>query len=58
MAAQWKRCANECVGWKATKGNRATRLGSEHKRIKGLERENSELKLANEILCKTAAFFA
>jgi transposase-like protein len=32
--------------------------GSEHDRIKELERENRELKRANEILRKAAAFFA
>ncbi len=32
--------------------------GSEHERLKELERENRELKRANEILRKAAAFFA
>jgi hypothetical protein len=32
--------------------------GSEHDRLKALERENRELKRANEILRKAAAFFA
>src|SRR5512144_477480 len=32
--------------------------GSEHERLKELERENRELKRVNEILRQTAAFFA
>jgi transposase len=32
--------------------------GSEHERLKDLERENRELRRANEILRKAAAFFA
>ena len=38
-------------------GKRSVNL-SEHERLKQLERENTELKRANEILRKAAAFFA
>jgi transposase len=39
-------------------GKRAGLTSSEQERLKQLERENSELKRANEILRKAAAFFA
>ena len=39
-------------------GQRGGPTGSEHERLKELERENRELKRANEILRKAAAFFA
>ena len=39
-------------------GQRGGPTGSEHERLKALERENRELKRANEILRKAAAFFA
>jgi transposase-like protein len=40
------------------RGKRAGLTSSEQERLKRLERENSELKRANEILRKAAAFFA
>ncbi|TAJ92693.1 MAG: hypothetical protein EPO31_10730 [Gammaproteobacteria bacterium] len=39
-------------------GRRAGLSSSERERLKQLERENRELKRANEILCKASAFFA
>ena len=39
-------------------GKRSGRTSSENERLKVLERENRELKRANEILRKAAAFFA
>ena len=39
-------------------GQRGGPAGSEHERLKELERENRELKRANKILRKAAAFFA
>lgn len=39
-------------------GKRAGLSGSERERLKALERENRELKRANEILRKASAFFA
>jgi transposase len=39
-------------------GRRAGLTGSERERLKELERENRELKRANEILRKASAFFA
>lgn len=39
-------------------GNRAGLTSSERDRLKQLERENRELKRANEILRKASAFFA
>ena len=39
-------------------GKRAGLTSSERERLKELERENRELKRANEILRKAAAFFA
>ena len=39
-------------------GQRAGLSTSERERVKGLERENRELKRANEILCKASAYFA
>ena len=39
-------------------GQRGGPTGSKHERLKELERENRELKRANEILRKAAAFFA
>src|SRR5512143_3913558 len=39
-------------------GQRGGPPGSAHERLKELERENRELKRANEILRKAAAFFA
>ena len=39
-------------------GKRARLSTSEHERVKDLERENRELKRANEILRKASAYFA
>ena len=39
-------------------GKRARLTTDERQRLKELERENRELKRANEILCKASAFFA
>ena len=39
-------------------GRRAGLTSDERERLKGLERENRELKRANEILRKASAFFA
>ena len=39
-------------------GKRAGLTGAERERLRQLERENRELKRANEILCKASAFFA
>jgi transposase len=39
-------------------GERAGMTSSERERLKALERENRELKRANEILRKASAFFA
>jgi transposase len=39
-------------------GKRSGFTSSEHDRLKELERENRELKRANEILRKASAFFA
>jgi transposase len=48
----WVRQAERDAG---TRGGLTT---SDHQRLKALERENLELKRANEILRKAAAFFA
>jgi transposase-like protein len=40
------------------KGKRGGLSGSDRERLKALERENRELKRANEILRKASAFFA
>jgi transposase len=39
-------------------GKRAGLTSDEHERLKMLERENQELRRANEILRKASAFFA
>jgi transposase len=39
-------------------GRRPGLTSDEHERLKGLERENQELRRANEILRKASAFFA
>ena len=39
-------------------GKRAGLTSAEHERLRALERENRELKRANEILRKASAFFA
>ena len=49
---QWVRQAE------SDQGNRAGLTSTEQERLKQLERENLELKRANEILRKAAAFFA
>jgi len=49
---QWVRQAE------SEQGNRAGLTSTEQERLKQLERENLELKRANEILRKAAAFFA
>src|SRR5215470_17963046 len=49
---QWVRQAER------DQGKRAGLTSTERKRLKQLERENLELKRANEILRKAAAFFA
>jgi transposase-like protein len=49
---QWVRQAER------DQGKRAGLTSSERDRLKQLERENQELKRANEILRKAAAFFA
>jgi transposase len=46
-----------CKRTELTQENSSVNL-SEHERLKQLERENTELKRANEILRKAAAFFA
>jgi transposase len=56
-------CTAETLrGWvRRAEVDRGTRAGvstSERERVKELERENRELKRANEILRKAAAFFA
>ncbi len=44
--------------WERDSGKRAGLSSSERERLKDLERENRELKRANEILRKASAFFA
>ena len=54
--------ARHCAtGWRRPSGTRAVGLGpttDERERIKALERENRELRQANEILRKASAYFA
>jgi transposase len=45
-------------GWERDSGKRAGLSTSERERVKDLERENRELKRANEILRKASAYFA
>ena len=58
------RCVSAPCGWCSSRAKHTGRSGrpglttSERERLKELERENRELKRANEILRKASAFFA
>jgi len=58
LAAQRKLCVSGYVGQSSIKGFRAGLTTSEREKLKQLERENRELKRANEILRKASAYFA
>ena len=62
LPARWgallKHCVDGCVNPSVMRGKRSGPTSTEQERLKVLERENLELKRANEILRKAAAFFA
>ena len=53
-----RRCGAGCDRPSATRGSAAGLTTEERERIKALERENRELRQANEILRKASAYFA
>ena len=57
-AARARRCATGCARPSATRGCGPGRPRDERERIKALEREDRELRQANEILRKASAYFA
>ena len=57
-AARRRLCVAGCAASSVTKGKRPGLTTEERERLKQLERENRELKRANEILKTASAFFA
>ena len=51
----WRRWVRR---WERNQGKRAGLKSEEHERLRQLERENRELKRANEILRTASAYFA
>ena len=58
LTVRGKRYARGCVEQSVMLGNERGLTTDERQRLKELERENRELKGANEILLKASAFFA
>src|SRR6266513_2821168 len=57
-AARARHCATGCGRLSVTRAVRPGPTTDERERIKALERENRELRQANEILRKASAYFA
>ncbi len=58
LAARVRRCATGVRQAERDEGVLAGPTTDEHERIQGAERENRELRQANEILRKASAYFA